>query len=316
MWRPICETGQGLATTPPEVHIQRWMILSNKEATLLNLHRAYFTRALQDVPEELVRHRYTPSVMAIYRSAWRLIEGLRLTWRNCPNPISRISLPWSQALSAAVVMCLLATRAPTSNMSPCAVAELDHLLELLREASPSSHAAANLLGPVSSLNRKAHEAMDRPHSGSTSCITNTELDRLGGKTHLLAEVGAPDSVTTGSSPSVTLTSIGSKNHFSTVGPTECLSAAEMHPTLAQDVRSFDEGPPTFTFSNLFDFPAPGPPVISQQPLHDIQQTVSDTTSFYPTDFQPYQPQPHHPAFEQAAPVLDATWQSFVEQLGF
>jgi hypothetical protein len=69
---------------------------------LLNLHRAYFAQALHDSPNDIQRHRYLPSVVAIYRASWRLIHGLQLAWANVPQIMARIHLPWSQALSAAV----------------------------------------------------------------------------------------------------------------------------------------------------------------------------------------------------------------------
>lgn len=84
---------------PVRLHARTYLII---RSALLNLHRAYFAQALQERPTDLARHRYIPSVIAIYRSAWRLIEGLRWAWRNVPQPLSRIGLAWSQALSAAV----------------------------------------------------------------------------------------------------------------------------------------------------------------------------------------------------------------------
>jgi hypothetical protein len=115
-WRPSCETTDAMQL---EVCMKRWLVLSVKESSafvcplllngclnistaLLNLHRAYFAQALRENPGDLARHHYIPSVMAIYRSAWRLIEGLRLAWSQTPHPLTRTSLPWSQALSAAV----------------------------------------------------------------------------------------------------------------------------------------------------------------------------------------------------------------------
>jgi hypothetical protein len=70
---------------------------------LLNLHRPYFVDVLRDQPDDLLRHGYSPSVMATYRSAYRLIEGLKLLpCTKVPNLLSRMHLPWSHALSAAV----------------------------------------------------------------------------------------------------------------------------------------------------------------------------------------------------------------------
>ena len=59
-------------------------------------------QALQETPADLQRHRYLPSVVATYRSAWKLSRGLAMTWRAVPDILTRLILPWSQALSAAV----------------------------------------------------------------------------------------------------------------------------------------------------------------------------------------------------------------------
>lgn len=164
--------------------------------------------------------------------------------------------------------------------------------------------------------------MDHPSSQGSTTITPTELDRLGGKTHLLAELGAPDSSDCGTSDSVTMTGIP-HDHFPDI------NVDTMHPTIAHDMRSFDMGAPTF--SNFFDFPATHH---SQSAVPEIQ--VPDH-NFYPeANFHPYQPQlppppltqsqnhshshgqgnGHTHMFDQSPPILDSTWQSFVEQLGF
>jgi len=85
-----------------DIHMYRWLALSSKEITLLNLHRPYFAQALQETSVDLHRHRYLPSVVATYRSAWRLSRALAMTWRAVPAILARLILPWSHALSAAV----------------------------------------------------------------------------------------------------------------------------------------------------------------------------------------------------------------------
>ena len=115
---PNCEVNESPRPSK-ELIIQRWIVLSSKETStshpssahcpftdvviaLLNLHRTYFTQALRDQPNDLLRHRYGPSVMATYRSAWRLIQTLKLVSEKAPDLLARISLAWSHALSAAV----------------------------------------------------------------------------------------------------------------------------------------------------------------------------------------------------------------------
>lgn len=71
-------------------------------AALLNMHRRYFAQALQDSPSDPLNHRYGPSVMAIYRSAWRLIGSHISGINRIPDLVARIPIFWSQAFSAAV----------------------------------------------------------------------------------------------------------------------------------------------------------------------------------------------------------------------
>lgn len=129
---------------------------------LLNLHRPYLAQVLNTTPHDLLKHRYSPSVIAIYRASWRLIEGLIATHKRCPLIIERVSLPWSQALSAAVsnsrsplwgtgltyfqiVMCLLVTRAPTSSLASASLHELDRLCEFFEKLQHASLTARNNL---------------------------------------------------------------------------------------------------------------------------------------------------------------------------
>lgn len=143
--------------------LQRWFVLYLKETSespsahcpdcmlmdviaLLNLHRAYFTQALSDhaQPEDLYKHKYFPSVMATYRSAWRLTQSLTDLWPIAPMILSRLTLAWSQGLSAAIVMCILVTRSPLSKMTEPALAELDQVANLYEQASSSCRSAGNL----------------------------------------------------------------------------------------------------------------------------------------------------------------------------
>ncbi|KAF8167169.1 fungal-specific transcription factor domain-containing protein [Crassisporium funariophilum] len=142
-WRMPSENE--LSRQLPEVYMFRWLVLSSKEITLLHLHRAHFVQALQESPADLQRHRYLPSVVAIYRSAWRLIRGLAMTWMSAPKVLIRFNLAWSHGLSAATVLCLLVTRAPTSHLTTPALEELDNLISLFDSASASCQPASDLL---------------------------------------------------------------------------------------------------------------------------------------------------------------------------
>ncbi|KAL0575784.1 hypothetical protein V5O48_006181 [Marasmius crinis-equi] len=246
----------------PEMYMKRYMVLSYKETTLLHLHRAYLAQALLEQPHDLTHHRLVPSVMSTYRSAWRLIQGLKQIWDQVPQLVSRYNLAWSQALSAAIVMCILITRSPQSKMTKSSLAELDDVAKLFEDAAPTCRSASNILDTVLTLQRKAHEAVDQtppaplnPNSVSSiaDTLTPAELDRLGGRTQLVSPEDTDrrrrrQSSSSGNGSPTTLngnTHIpnSNSNSNSTADILNGLLADQgfqnMHPTIAQDMRTLD-----------------------------------------------------------------------------
>lgn len=73
------------------------------QLVLLQLHRSYFIRALSG-PEEAFnrRHKYAPSVVAVFLSASRMIATIQELFQKEPELTSRILWYWSNAFSAAV----------------------------------------------------------------------------------------------------------------------------------------------------------------------------------------------------------------------
>jgi len=77
---------------------------------LLHLHKPYFSRVLDDKPGDILKHKYAPSFIAVFRSAWRLIRGICLTFERVPGFLVRAGVCWSHAADAAVSsarICLL-----------------------------------------------------------------------------------------------------------------------------------------------------------------------------------------------------------------
>ncbi|KAF8215723.1 fungal-specific transcription factor domain-containing protein [Mycena galopus ATCC 62051] len=315
--RPTCGPTCGIENTPSAYkQMQRLLALSTKESTLLNLHRAYFAQALQDKPDDLANHRFIPSVMAAYRSAWRLIRSLVIAWKDIPGVLSRYGSAWSPALSAAIVMCILVTRAPTSKMTKSSLEELDALASLFQDASSSSRFAANLLPPILVLMRRAHLAVDGTWPNPGDChVTPADLDRLGGKTHLISQA---------TQVAVSATPQGDIRVGSSTPPTPpagfpragllsdiaATSSETMHPTIAQDMRSFDLGEPSQFYGTFMEGDMAGIQFTGDSVFN--MQTGGFGSGYSPTPAFHSPP----PGFAGAPPMLDATWQSFVEQLGF
>ncbi|KAG1726155.1 hypothetical protein EDB19DRAFT_1897685 [Suillus lakei] len=294
---------------PPHLQprFQTHFLLTNKESTLLNIHRRYFTQALEDQPNDLLKHKYGPSVMAMYRSAWRVIESHSRAARKIPQAIERLSLFWSHALSAAIVMCMIVSRAPHSNIASSSLRELDVVYEVFQKSAPTSKPAAVLLDSITKVWKKGHDAVDRPHYDDQSSLSRAELDRLGGgKTHLISKTSPRSSASppsAHSSPSEADRGVG----------------FDIHPRIMQDMRVFDkfEQSPFTTDGSLDSSES------FFQAMSDVQFSGS---SVYGAEIYSGHPQvlnTFHPAHPygapngiQEAPVLDAAWQSFVEQLGF
>ncbi|KAF7340940.1 Zn(2)-C6 fungal-type domain-containing protein [Mycena sanguinolenta] len=318
--RPNC----GVESPPASgyLQMQRFLVLSMKESTLLNLHRAYFAQALQDKPDDLANHRFIPSVMAAYRSAWRLIRTLVLSWQKTPGLMARHGSAWSPALSAAIVMCILITRAPTSKMTKSSLEELDALARLFKDAAPSCRFASTLLSPILILARRAHLAVDNTLPDPGECnVTPADLDRLGGKTHLVSQ-DSPSPRSTNSDHATPTTTPPTPPALyprtALLSDIAATSSETMHPTIAQDMRSFDLGEPSQFYGT---FPDP------EADMAGIQFTGDSIfSSVQPGGGYGYQSASPTGVFGAAVgtgagfasgpPMLDATWQNFVEQLGF
>jgi hypothetical protein len=77
------------------------MIVWIRESTLFFVHKSYFVQALREAPTNLLSHKYTPSVLAVYRSALRLIgtiRGIYLTHKE----VGVVWVVWSMVFSSCV----------------------------------------------------------------------------------------------------------------------------------------------------------------------------------------------------------------------
>ncbi|KAG6878489.1 hypothetical protein C0992_008003 [Termitomyces sp. T32_za158] len=244
--------------------------------------------------------------MSVYRSAWRLMRGLKMIWRQAVHVMSRTSLGWSQALSATIMMCLLITRAPSSDLAQSAITELDDILDLFKTATSMARPAAHLVGTIQRLHKKAHDAVNRCNRGVENALSNTELDFWAGIPYMLSKDG-PSYSCADSRLSDPVTRVEAEYQWSDA------QVSNMHPTLVQAMRHFDARSPSFDW--FFDLPTTGTPQ-PQPVLRSLAVETSDHNLYSSAEYHGFQPQSHHSAFLQPAPILDATWHTLAEQLGF
>ncbi|KAF9561088.1 hypothetical protein CPC08DRAFT_689382 [Agrocybe pediades] len=146
--------------------MQRASLSSALEAVLLQLHRQFFTRALSG-PEEAFnrRHKYAPSVVAVFLSASRMIASVQELYNREPLLAARILGYWSNAFSAAVALCLLVSRAPFTCLSPAALQELERARILFRSAKETCPRAMQVLPVLETMIDKARYIFDRWSNG-------------------------------------------------------------------------------------------------------------------------------------------------------
>lgn len=157
--------------------------------------------------------------------------------------------------------------------------------------------------------------MSKPRIAGGEIVVDQELDRLGGKTHLIASIedppiscmrsnalngrtnGQPSSSIT---PSMTTPSMTPQYS----APSPLVSVESIHPTIMQDLRVF-EGISTADLAQ-----------------YNLDMSLSEQVPLYtpaPDIFEElFGPQALaiEPEASGGPPILDSTWQSFVEQLGF
>ncbi|KAF8546280.1 hypothetical protein OG21DRAFT_1427450 [Imleria badia] len=307
-----------------QVILQQVLVLTMKESVLLNIHRRYFSQSLQDSASDPLKHKYGPSVMAIYRSAWRLIVSHTSAVDRISDIAARLPIIWSQALSAAIVMCMIVTRAPSSNMAASSLHEIDVVYEIFKKAAPTTRIASNLMAcsleHIEKVWRKSHQNQPR----SDCILSRAELDRVGGgSTSIISK--APSSCPSRAS---SLDPSASYSNPSNVTNPPCpskfafdVSSSNIHPRIMEDLQSFDGFQASSTATGGPDY---APPEQFSQTMIDTQfsQFVEAEASkaqealnmFYPAQPQPFLPPSEVHSIEGIA--LDPAWQSFMEQLGF
>ncbi|KAH8836171.1 hypothetical protein DL96DRAFT_1809905 [Flagelloscypha sp. PMI_526] len=183
--------------TPPEF-MQTWILALGRSMLLLAIHRTHLTKAFQDPSGNPLKSPYAPSFVASYRAASWIVKSFLPTQRRFPDLLPRLWHPWTNVMSAAMVLGSIVINAPSS------FAEKGPLEELRIASSMFNEAAARTISPrtkngakiIQSILTRAEEACARVLVGGSHAVqlrisippTNfgdDELAIFGGHTRLL-----------------------------------------------------------------------------------------------------------------------------------
>ncbi|KAF8582790.1 hypothetical protein K439DRAFT_131977 [Ramaria rubella] len=140
----------GLGGQPEESNLnkatfRKWMqrayLFGLRETSLLYLHRSYFAQALLDHPENPFEDKYAASVLAAFRSASRIIAGVRDISHRYMTVVSRTWWFWQNLFSAGIVLAMFVIRAPKCKMAKSALEGLREACDLLQNRVLACRAA-------------------------------------------------------------------------------------------------------------------------------------------------------------------------------
>lgn len=128
------EAGRAWSPEAPKA-MQQYAALCCREANLMYIHRSWFVQAIRDAPANPLQHKYAPSVLAVYRSACRLISSLNGLYRVHSQPTDKTWFFWSAIFSACIVLGAIVVDSPHCTLASNALQELEQGMVLYEEGS-------------------------------------------------------------------------------------------------------------------------------------------------------------------------------------
>ncbi|KAJ3497925.1 hypothetical protein NLJ89_g10285 [Agrocybe chaxingu] len=169
----------------PHIAIQQYCIMSVQESNLLYVHRSYFAQAIRQMPKNPLQHKYATSVMSTFRSARRVIAGLRGVYPISPRVVSCNWFFWSCTFSACVVLGALVVESPGCSLAADAMRDLKETVPFYEEVSlPGAQASVTMLKKLCSRAAAAFESFrqgdDIEHHGNPAAVVD-DLEVLSGR---------------------------------------------------------------------------------------------------------------------------------------
>ncbi|KIK09061.1 hypothetical protein K443DRAFT_672096 [Laccaria amethystina LaAM-08-1] len=292
------ETGRSWSTDPSRA-MQQYCALCLRESNLLYIHRSYFVQAIRQDPDNPLRHKYAPSVLATYRSACRLISSLKGLYPIHPRISSYCWYFWSGIFSACIVLGALVVESPGCTLAGDALRELEATVSFYEEGSRPCRAPATM-----AILEKLCQRASTAYKGGAEKFPQKvptevdELEVLGGRKSVITTTScnnSPSNPPPGSPDSLHLKVDEGNSPASQAGAAEML--IEYYEELGQppfDIHKghdydMDQGPLTYTSSSYGPHPKPRDPsalpsppqsylghYIPSLPMHDPSQYPSSS----------------------------------------
>lgn len=157
-------------TTPRFLAMQRALVIMGREIALLQLHRRYFTYAMNNAEPFEMQHEYAPSVLATYLSASSLISAVDGLFKYQKELSVRFLHFWFNVFSAAVMLSLFISRAPTTPLATFALQDLERICNLFRRAADILPFSAKVLPHITKLAERGRLIL-RQNAPSSSLIS-------------------------------------------------------------------------------------------------------------------------------------------------
>ncbi|KAI0272482.1 hypothetical protein BC834DRAFT_966502 [Gloeopeniophorella convolvens] len=153
---PAHEVGSRDWDANPTSAMQQFFLVCEREANLIYIHRSWFAEALRDSPDPF-QHEYGQSVIAVYRSANILINGLKNLVSVHPKQTSHVWFFWSSFYTSSVLLGAIVVKSPGCKLARSALALLDQSLTVYEEGSKACRPAATV-PMLDRLRSRAHQA--------------------------------------------------------------------------------------------------------------------------------------------------------------
>lgn len=329
------EAGRAWSPEAPRA-MQQYAALCYREANLMYIHRSWFVQAIREAPVNPLQHKYAPSVLAVYRSACRLISSLNGLYRVHSQPTDRTWFFWSAIFSACIVLGAIVVDSPQCTLASNALQELDQGMILYEEGSLPCRPPATML-VLHKLRERAFTSLQaaqrdtRQSQSRMSSINPDDSDMLVLRTSDI--VGTPFS-----SPPSSASASGSDRQSSELSDADPsivqYYAALANPNLVLPATREFELPSIQTFepyhsaASQEDISAPSPffdPALQSAIMKPITQTTQNIAG--PSSSLP-PPQPMPSSYPQVAPQnfyvneaynnnnnQEEVWRKYINNLG-